>query len=467
MVDFWGRVLQNNAGTVSDKSDVHVISSNGSSCPKTPQPLENGCRTSTSKPSNLFRTVLNSSNDFFSGLHTKLNAALSLDDNDDEADNDSDSIFNNYMKKTQRDSGGDFGESSTTSTSFDNMGGGFVPKAGLDRYPKRWMDPTMSKHKTNISNSSSLAATSATESVISAGGDYRSKKSKTKKTKKKNNGLDSDPISSNESDGSESEARAARDIDSSLGHSTSEASLLSWSSNASHESQNDETNNECTEYMRQFVEKLLHNNTGITLEEKAEFGKLCQTESGRLWFARCINAQRMNKKVSESTFYSLIQYFAIAIFECSEADDYAPAKSMMNMCFTFYHEVAVPGCEPYKEFLYLYLKDQPIWQSLRFWNAAFFDAVQCERAHRPIVTRKQLKHYSAKDICDEKEFQENITFGQLGSFTCNMHAFGLSKELCLEFLRKQSTIADLKPGQIATIKENIERMYSETEPWRS
>lgn len=33
------------------------------------------------------------------------------------------------------------------------------------------------------------------------------------------------------------------------------------------------------------------------------------------------------------------------------------------------------------------------------------------------------------------------------TFTTNMRAFGLSKELCLEFLRKQSTIADLKDGK--------------------
>ena len=29
-----------------------------------------------------------------------------------------------------------------------------------------------------------------------------------------------------------------------------------------------------------------------------------------------------------------------------------------------------------------------------------------------------------------------------------MHSFGLSKEFCLEFLRKQCTIANLKPGKL-------------------
>lgn len=42
---------------------------------------------------------------------------------------------------------------------------------------------------------------------------------------------------------------------------------------------------------------------------------------------------------------------------------------------------------PKKHYLYSYLKDQPIWQSLRFWNAAFFIAVQNERRRKPMVTR--------------------------------------------------------------------------------
>lgn len=76
--------------------------------------------------------------------------------------------------------------------------------------------------------------------------------------------------------------------------------------------------------------------------------------------------------------------------------------------------VDVPGCEPYKEYLYTYLKDQTIWHSLRFWNAAFFDALQCERVHRPVVTREDIQHNSLEAITDEKQYQENITFGQLG-----------------------------------------------------
>lgn len=51
------------------------------------------------------------------------------------------------------------------------------------------------------------------------------------------------------------------------------------------------------------------------------------------FFQRCVS-----KKVDESIFFRLVQYFAVMLFECNEAEDYVPAKTLMNMCFTFYHE---------------------------------------------------------------------------------------------------------------------------------
>lgn len=192
-------------------------------------------------------------------------------------------------------------------------------------------------------------------------------------------------------------------------------------------------------------------------------------ENGRLWFARLVSAKRStSKRVNETTFYSLIQHFAIVLFECNESDDFTPAKILMNMCFTFYYEgkivrhffrtddtvvlikysngslvVMVPGCEAYREYLYTYLRHQSIWHSIRFWNAAYFDAVQCERNHRPVPKTQMVaaanessessddgdlssgaqsiqKHLAkcakinSEAIRDDQEFQRNICFGQLG-----------------------------------------------------
>lgn len=225
----------------------------------------------------------------------------------------------------------------------------------------------------------------------------------------------------------------------------------SYTSSYSLESQPDDLTLECMGFMKLFVEKIFNPSVEISQLDKAKFGEYCQQVPGRQWFARYINAQRgFSRKVDESTIFRLVQYLAVALFECNEAEDYVPAKTLMNMCFTFYHESRHDHC---KTFLYSYLCEQPIWQSLRFWHAAFFDAVQTERARKPVCTSEDDPDFQT----DDSMFQENITFGQLGTFTNNMRAFGLSRELCLEFLRKQSTIADLKPDQIKMIKDNIER----------
>ncbi|KAL7641871.1 UNVERIFIED_CONTAM: hypothetical protein RMT77_007745 [Armadillidium vulgare] len=251
--------------------------------------------------------------------------------------------------------------------------------------------------------------------------------------------------------------------------SGSQTSLQSWASSLSYDSQSEDPN-EIKEFMKAFVEDIFKQSSNITVDKKAEFGKLAQTEQGRLWFARCINAKRGCKCVNEATFFSLTQHFAVMLFECSEADDFSPAKSLMNMCFTYYHEVTSESGQKVKEFLYLFLRQHPIWRSFRFWNAAFFDALQCERFMRPVATREQFRDATGGSnnfdaLQDELHYQENITFGQLGTFTCNMHSFGLSKEMVGEFLRKQVTIASLRPDQVKLLRDNVDRLYSHHQEW--
>ena len=62
-----------------------------------------------------------------------------------------------------------------------------------------------------------------------------------------------------------------------------------------------------------------------------------------------------NKRVTEQIFFRLMQYFAVVLFECGEAEDFTPAKSLMNMCFTFYYEGKPSG-------------DLKLSQFFLFWN---------------------------------------------------------------------------------------------------
>ena len=210
------------------------------------------------------------------------------------------------------------------------------------------------------------------------------------------------------------------------------SSMNSSSSGCSVTTENqDELSREAKYFMKQFVEKIFVKSSSISLEEKAKFGYYSRMENGRLWFARYINRKRNdNKCVQESTFYSLAQYFAIILFECAESDDFTPAKILMNMCFTFYHyqlqttmtnnrrskqssssssSFSISTMENNKQYLCTVLRDQPIWKLKRFWNAAFFDAIQCERANFYENNRDQPNHKYY-----DWQFHANLTFGQLG-----------------------------------------------------
>ncbi|KAM8799522.1 uncharacterized protein KIAA0513 homolog isoform 2-T2 [Eudromia elegans] len=114
-----------------------------------------------------------------------------------------------------------------------------------------------------------------------------------------------------------------------------------------------------------------------------------------------------------------------------------------------------------KIYLYMHLKQQPIWHNLRFWNAAFFDAVHCERRKRSPTTREKWCHMTQEERDDSLRFNENITFGQLGTFIHNMLAFGLSKKLCSDFLKKQATIGSLDEEQYKLLSDHIEQVAAE------
>uniref|UniRef100_H3CFZ5 KIAA0513 n=1 Tax=Tetraodon nigroviridis TaxID=99883 RepID=H3CFZ5_TETNG len=130
------------------------------------------------------------------------------------------------------------------------------------------------------------------------------------------------------------------------------------------------------------------------------------------------------------------------------------------------------GCEQAeveKVYLYTHLKQQPIWHTLRFWNAAFFDAVHCERTKRSPTTRRRRCpedrrlwekwcHMTQEEKDDSYRMDENIAFGQLGTFTHNMLAFGLSRKLCREFLQKQAVISSLDEEQYKLLTDHIEKM---------
>jgi len=47
---------------------------------------------------------------------------------------------------------------------------------------------------------------------------------------------------------------------------------------------------------------------------------------------------KQKKEIPESVVYGLVQFYAVVLFECNEAEDYGPAMTLMNTAFTLHHE---------------------------------------------------------------------------------------------------------------------------------
>lgn len=236
--------------------------------------------------------------------------------------------------------------------------------------------------------------------------------------------------------------------------------------------------------LKRFVDIIFTDSQSISREKKAEFGQLVRSPEARLLFAVFVDDYRVNsKRVSELTFYSLAQYFSIVLFECLYAEDFRPAKIIMNMMFTYYYEqnynklsnrdkqlvsrrsLSVDSdvdadsftddgaqMRTVKTYLYTLLKDQEIFKSIRFWTSAFYESVIIERnKHSVFVDRKPNKHNNEEEV----DCSKNISFGLLGSFIHNMCLLGLSPEFCKEFLDKHSTIAGLSEDQLEMLKSNL------------
>jgi len=210
---------------------------------------------------------------------------------------------------------------------------------------------------------------------------------------------------------------------------------------------------ECKVFMNDYVEQVFLPDSCISQEDKAKFGLLMQHPEGRSWFGKFIDTQRSNnQEVKEHIFYRLVQYFAVCLFECVVADDFAPATSIMNMSFTYYY---IPAQRSIKQFVYEYLRDQQIWKTNRFWNAAFLVSTHTERMRRT----GGMQDWSSWDTEQKKDFEigeENSAFAQLLQFLYMMKSLGVKRSDREEFLSKMSVISNLRDEQITQLEESVE-----------
>ncbi|XP_062817701.1 uncharacterized protein KIAA0513 homolog [Anolis carolinensis] len=212
-------------------------------------------------------------------------------------------------------------------------------------------------------------------------------------------------------------------------------------------------------------------------KEKASGSMDSYLKSANTWLAEKKDiAERLLKNTSAKTenvkgfFGSFESKMKGPVHKKSEDGEEKP-RERIQKSFSLYSPEEEEEKTGEKIYLYMHLKQQPIWHTLRFWNAAFFDAVHCERRKRSPTTRgkageeeetrEKWCHMTQEERDDSLRFNENITFGQLGTFTHNMLAFGLNKKLCNDFLKKQAVIGNLDEEQFKLLSDHIEEMAAE------
>eukprot|EP00753_Platysulcus_tardus_P008106 PLAT15627.1.p1 GENE.PLAT15627.1~~PLAT15627.1.p1 ORF type:complete len:695 (+),score=292.88 PLAT15627.1:225-2087(+) len=151
--------------------------------------------------------------------------------------------------------------------------------------------------------------------------------------------------------------------------------------------------------------------------------ELFSTASGRACFVRSLNLQRSRSTCVAEGAPLLVLCMLSALDACVEQDDIAAAKKIMIMSETFF------TTEKRGERVYVQrqVRRHPIWQDIGFWEAALSSTVAEEKRKSPYIQQqREWSKLGKKEREDSIAWSKSMIFGQLGSFTVNMLAFGVS-----------------------------------------
>ncbi|BHF74323.1 hypothetical protein SprV_0501740800 [Sparganum proliferum] len=205
----------------------------------------------------------------------------------------------------------------------------------------------------------------------------------------------------------------------------------------------DTSKKELETFIGDYVEGLV-NGSEAALESKNEaFKEHMFTPTGREAFAKAMEVQgtKTGGLLQESGLRMILSRVVFVLNECQKAEDFVPAKRILTTSLVFCIEDPIRTGE--RVFLFSYIKNQPIWHSLRFWNACFFQSVQESRAK----LMDQGKSNAEIDMA--------IT-AQIRSYLNTMQVFSLHATMRLEFLRKQGALFNLCQDDIEALSTAIE-----------
>lgn len=196
------------------------------------------------------------------------------------------------------------------------------------------------------------------------------------------------------------------------------------------------------EVMKMCVPALLHGRCHDIQHLDNELQEMLGISQGRSEFVNCMEKEaRSSDNVLELRHLPLLlDKIAYLLSECQDSEDFGPAKKLLTTSLLFYVQDSSVGSD--RAFLFVHIKAQPIWQSLRFWNACFFQSVQEARAK--LTEQNQ----------PEKRLEE-IVFEQLKSYLNTMNVFDLHTTVKQEFLRKHSSLFNLPDDEVGKLQTII------------
>lgn len=182
-----------------------------------------------------------------------------------------------------------------------------------------------------------------------------------------------------------------------------------------------------------------------------------ESPEGRMAFALALNNQRTQKQLETHAFTALAALVRLVVDKSYFTDDVRVSRLLMNMGQTFYRKR-----DNTDQYLQELIKDHPIWKDPRFWEGAFFDSLAEARVQQGLWDSKW------KDLPEELQAEsivreENIVFGQLGSFAFNMLNMDNDLDMARQFVRKMCMIHTVNEYYVRLLLENVERSHDELE----
>ncbi|CAH8667692.1 unnamed protein product [Schistosoma rodhaini] len=193
------------------------------------------------------------------------------------------------------------------------------------------------------------------------------------------------------------------------------------------------------EFMDLYTSALIIGRSDYLKSKENELQELLVTPAGRIAFVNALEqeSRRTQGLVDLQALPKLLDQISLLLVECQNAEDFQPAKKLLTISLKFY--TYDPSVSTDRTFIFTYIKSQPIWQSLRFWNACFFQSLQ------------EARSKAEESSYDSTKVSTSTTYDQLKSYLQTMNVFGLHETIKQEFLRKQADLFNLNDDEISSL----------------